>query len=224
MRRLIFVLACGALVALPAYSQQPVGEPNVLDRIDSAVRGFFNRLLGGGESKPGQAAPAQTLKPKPGAEEPSAQPAAAPAQSTDAAPEPAFKGTPIARAADRGLHEAITRDDYESALKMIEQGADIEARDAEAGGSVLHFAVMKGKLPIIDLLVTRGADINSRTKTGTTPLHTAVLYGQLHAMEYLAAKGADVNAQSASGTTPLRLAIATKKETIAARLKELGAR
>jgi ankyrin repeat protein len=107
---------------------------------------------------------------------------------------------------------------------MIEQGADIEAKDAEAGGSVLHFAVMKGKLPIIDLLVSRGADINSRTKTGTTPLHTAVLYGQLQAVEYLAAKGADVNAQSASGTTPLRLAIAAKKEPIAARLRELGAR
>ena len=224
MRRLILALACGALIALPALAQQPGGEPNVIDRIDGAVRGFLNRMFGGGESKPDQAAPAPIFKPNPAAQEPPAQPAAAPAQSADPAPEAAFKETPIARAADRGLHDAITRDDFESALKMIEQGADIEARDAEAGGSVLHFAVMKGKLPIIDLLVSRGADINSRTNTGTTPLHTAVLYGQLQAVEYLAAKGADVNAQSASGTTPLRLAIAAKKEPIAARLKALGAR
>ena len=55
MRRLILALACGALIALPALAQQPGGDPNVLDRIDSAVRGFLNRLFGGGESKPGQA-------------------------------------------------------------------------------------------------------------------------------------------------------------------------
>ena len=156
------------------------------------------------------------------AEVPSAQPANLPAQP--AAPEPGGREAPVARAADRGLHDAITRDDYESALKMIEHGADIEAKDADAGGSVLHFAVMKGRLPIIDLLVTRGADINSRTRTGTTPLHTAVFYGQLPVVDYLAAKGADVNARSASGTTPLQLAISARKEPIAARLRELGAR
>ena len=118
----------------------------------------------------------------------------------------------------------MAQGDYAPALKMIEEGADIEAKDATAGGSVLHFAVQKGKLPIIDLLVSRGADINSRTRTGTTPLHTAVFYGHLQVVEYLAARGADINAQSALGATPLVLAIAARKDPIATRLRELGAR
>lgn len=224
MLRLILALDCGALIALPALAQQPGGEPNVIERIDGAVRGFFNRLFGAEENKPGQPVPSQISKPTPAAGTPPAQPASAPMRATPPAPEAASRGAPVARAADRGLHDAITRGDYESALKMIGQGADLEAKDADAGGSVLHFAVMKGRLPIIDLLVTRGADINSRTKTGTTPLHTAVVYGQLPVVEYLSARGADINAKSASGTTPLQLAINAKKEPIAARLRELGAR
>ena len=224
MQRLILALAFGTLFALPVAAQQPGSEPNVFENIGGTVRGIFKRIFGGGESKPAEAAPAQSPKPAPEAEQRSAQPGDAPAQSTLPAPAAAFKESPIPRTADIGLHQAIARDDYESALKMIEQGADIEAKDPEAGGSVLHFAVMKGKLPVIDLLVTRGADINSRTKNGTTPLHTAVLYGWLPVVEYLVDRGADVNAQSASGTTPLRLAIAAKNEPIAARLRKLGAR
>ena len=122
------------------------------------------------------------------------------------------------------MHDALTRGDYEAAQKSIEQGADIEAKDPGTGASVLHFAVMKGRQALIELLVARGADINSRTKNGTTPLHTAALYGQAEAVEYLVGKGADINAQSVSGATPLQLATAANDKKIAARLKELGAR
>ena len=126
MRRLILSLACGALLALPVLAQQPGSEPSVLERIDGAVRGFLNSIFGSGENRPGE--PAQTPKPKPDAEQRPAPPAATPAQSVAPSPAAAFKGTPVVRAADRGLHDAIARDDYESALKMIGQGADIEAK------------------------------------------------------------------------------------------------
>ena len=211
MRRLILALVCGALVALPSFAQQPQAEPNPLESIGNAVRDFFNRIFGGGESKPAEAPPVETAKPQPAAAQPTA-------------PAPAFKGTPVARTADKGLHDAIARGDYDSALKMIDRGADVEAKDPGAGASALHFAVMMGKLPVIDLLLTRGADVNSRTRNGTTPLHTAVLYARLEVAEYLLEKGADINAQSVSGATPLALAVAAKNEPIAARLKELGAR
>jgi ankyrin repeat protein len=214
MRRLILALMCGALVALPALAQ-PQAEPNPLESIGNAVRGFFNRIFGSEESKPQEASPAEAAP----AESPKPQPEAPPP-----APTTAFKGSPVARTVDRGLHDAIARGDYESALKMIDRGADIEAKDPGAGASALHFAVMKGNQPLIDLLVSRGADLNSRTRNGTTPLHTAVLYARLEVAEFLVGKGADVNAQSASGATPLALAIAAKNEPIAARLRELGAR
>ena len=219
MRRLILALVCGALMALPALAQPqdaPQGGENPLESIGNAVRGFFNRIFGGGENKPAESGPADAA--------PAASPKPQPEVAQPPAPAPAFKGTPVARAADKGLHDAISRGDYASALKMIDRGADIEAKDPGAGASVLHYAVMTGKLPIIDLLLSRGADVNSRTRNGTTPLHTAVLYARLEVVEFLVEKGADVNAQSTSGTTPLAVAIAAKNEPIAARLRELGAR
>ena len=216
MRRLILALVCGALVALPARAQQPQAEPNPLESIGNAVRGFFNRIFGGGETKPEEAAPAEA--------EPPIAPKPPPETAQPAPPAAAIKGAPVARTVDRGLHEAIAKGDYATALKMIDRGADIEAKDPGAGASVLHFAVMMGKLPVVDLLLTRGADVNSRTRNGTTPLHTAVLYARLEVAEFLVEKGADINARSASGATPLALAIAANNEPIIARLKELGAR
>ena len=172
MRRLILalVLVCGAFVALPSLAQTQ-DEPNPLESIGNAVRGFFNRIFGGGESKPQEASPAEA--------EPAIAPKPPPETAQPAPPSAAFKGSPVARTADKGLHDAIARGDYESALKMIDRGADIEAKDPGAGASALHFAVMMGKLSLIDLLLTRGADVNSRTCNGTTPLHTAVLYARL---------------------------------------------
>lgn len=212
MRKLILALVCGALVAMPALAQQD--EPNPLESIGNAIRGLFDRIFGG-EEKPAEApAPAEAPKPPP-AEAVAPQPPPPPA---------AFKGTPVARTVDRGLHEAVTRGDLESVLKMLDRGGDIEAKDPGAGASPLHFAVMKGGMPIIDLLVRRGADVNSRTRNGTTPLHTAVLYSRLEVAEFLAGKGADLNAKSVSGATPLALAVAAKNEPIAARLRELGGR
>jgi hypothetical protein len=222
MRRLILalVLVCGGLVALPSLAQQQdeqrQDEPNPLESIGDAVRGFFNRIFGGADGKPQEASPAEAAP----AESPKPQPEAV----QPPPPAAAFKGSPVARTADKGLHDAIARGDYESAIKMIDRGADIEAKDPGAGASALHFAVMMGKLPVIDLLLTRGADVNSRTRNGTTPLHTAVLYARLEVAEYLLEKGADINAQSASGATPLALAIAAKNEPIIARLKALGGR
>ncbi|MBI3370626.1 MAG: ankyrin repeat domain-containing protein [Betaproteobacteria bacterium] len=232
MRSLIVAVACGALVALPAFAQSPPDEPNVLESIGGAVRGLLNSIFGTEPARQGQAAPPEAAKPPAAVEQPA--PAAPQAQSPQQAPGPrqgaasippaAFKGTPLARTSDAGLGAAIANSDFESAQKMIERGADIEAKDSGAGASPLHFAVMKGNRPIIELLVARGADVNSRTRNGTTPLHTAVLYARLEVAEFLIGKGANVNAESVSGATPLALAIAAKNEPIAARLKALGGR
>ena len=78
-------------------------------------------------------------------------------------------------------------------------------------------------MPLVGMLVQRGADVNSRTKSGTTPLHTAVLYGRFEVAEYLLDKGSDVNAKSASGATPLSLADTARFQRIAKLLRERGA-
>jgi Ankyrin repeats (3 copies) len=238
-------LAATALIAaLPVRAQQPQQEPQpapapattaaepplpvrVIEGIGGAVRGLFRSLFG--QDNKDQPAAASQQAPSEAAPQP---PAPAQAQSDDAKAEFGRKSgasyaqpvavTPHAVPA-LSLQAAIAKGDYANALKMIEGGTDIEAKDPGAGASALHYAVMKGEMPMVALLVQRGADVNSRTKSGTTPLHTAVLYGRYEIVEYLLDKGSDIDAKSSSGATPLSLADAAHFERIAKMLKERGA-
>ena len=144
-------------------------------------------------------------------------------QNPPAAPE-AVRATPAAQAAPASLHSVVAKGVYETASKLVAQGADIEAKDPGTGASVLHYAVMRGNPEILQLLLERGADVNSRTRNGTTPLHTAVLYNRYEVAEKLLDKGADINAPSASGATPLALASAAKNRVIAELLRSRGAK
>jgi hypothetical protein len=205
------LLALALVAATPLCAQQqpapPPGEApfpeRVIEGIGGAVRGFFNSIFGGGREQEG------AIPPSP------------PQSSPDTSPAPASEPPPRVFAT-QNLQSAIAKGDYTTAVKMIEQGADVEAKDPGAGASALHYAVMKGEMPLVSLLLQRGADVNSRTKSGTTPLHTAVLYKHTEIAEYLIEKGADINARSASGATPLGLAIAANYNTVEQMLRRRG--
>jgi hypothetical protein len=199
-------LVVAVLIAAPAArAQQPTPEQNPPagaerpDPIIEGIRSIFRSIFGGGET-----------------------PARLPDQPEPKPEQRSVEASPNAAAVPLSLHAAIAKGDYANALKMIEQGTDIEAKDPGAGASPLHYAVMKGEMPLVGLLLQRGADVNSRTKSGTSPLHTAVLYGRREVAEYLLDKGADVNAKSASGATPLSLAQAANFERIAKMLRSRG--
>ncbi len=221
----LVALVLAAALAGPALAQQQA-EPGVFDRL----RGFFNRIFSD-DTKP-----AEESQQKP-APVPAVKPRAAPVDQRRAAPvesrpapaaepmaPPPVKPTASAQASARSLHEFIAKGDYGTALTMIEQGADVEAKDPGAGASALHYAVMRGRMPLIDLLISRGVNVNSRTKMGTTPLHTAVLYARLEVAELLVDAGADINAQSASGATPLAIAEAARNTPLTAMLRARGAK
>jgi hypothetical protein len=210
-RTLTVLLAALMLAAVPASAQQK-DEPTLPEQIIEGVRGFFRQLFGGDAEKP-PATPSQE--------------AATPQKPEAAAAKPEAKveavtATPAAQAAPASLHAIVAKGDFAAASQLIGQGSDIEAKDPGTGASVLHYAVMRGNPEILQLLLERGADVNSRTKNGTTPLHTAVLYNRYEAAEKLLGKGADINAQSASGATPLALATAAKNRTIADLLRSRG--
>ena len=56
---------------------------------------------------------------------------------------------------------------------------------------------------IIELLITKGADVSAKSDDGWTPLHQAAYEGHKEIAELLIDKGADVNAMSDIGRTPL---------------------
>jgi len=210
VRGWLAVLLAALLLAAPglrAQQQEPPPEPSLPERIIKGIGDTVRDLLRAifGEREGALPAPEETRQ----------------KELTPPAPSPAEQAKP--EAAPQTLHAAIAKGEYAVALSMIEQGADIEAKDSGAGASPLHYAVMKGSLTLVGVLLAKGADVNSRTKSGTTPLHTAVLYARYEAAERLLTKGADVNAKSASGTTPLALAEAARNSSMQRLLRERGA-
>ena len=200
----ILFCAVVSLVSSPSASAQN-NEPSLVD----GVVNFFKHLFATDD-----AAPSPVGGP-PGAGQSQAKPQSE-AESVKAAP--------VAVATPSSLHAVVAKGDLDAARKLVEQGADIEAKDPGTGASVLHYAVMRGNPDIMQLLLAKGVDVNSRTRNGTTPLHTAVLYNRYEVAELLLNKGAEVDAKSSSGATPLAIATAARNRNIADLLRARGAK
>lgn len=68
----------------------------------------------------------------------------------------------------------------------------------------LHFAASKGRNDVVQLLLSNGADVNSKTKYGSTPLIEAAWQGHKDVVDILLAHGAEVNVNGGiRGGTPL---------------------
>ncbi|KAI5812003.1 ankyrin repeat-containing domain protein [Pyronema omphalodes] len=74
------------------------------------------------------------------------------------------------------------------------------------GCSPLDCAAKKGCVPIVQLLLDRGASFSPPHPQGETPLHTAIAANNLDVARLLLQSGAPVNATSTSNKTPLHLA------------------
>ncbi|XP_044580494.1 putative ankyrin repeat protein RF_0381 [Cotesia glomerata] len=69
--------------------------------------------------------------------------------------------------------------------------------------TLLHWAVIKRDLPIIDLLVNRGANVNIKTKSGITPLMIAAQVNELEPLQMILNRRPSVNDVDSFGNTAL---------------------
>eukprot|EP00929_Paragymnodinium_shiwhaense_P030023 TRINITY_DN17083_c0_g2_i3.p1 TRINITY_DN17083_c0_g2~~TRINITY_DN17083_c0_g2_i3.p1 ORF type:complete len:458 (+),score=110.04 TRINITY_DN17083_c0_g2_i3:83-1375(+) len=74
---------------------------------------------------------------------------------------------------------AISRGDHEECEDAILQGANVNA-DCGAGMRALHIAAMRGLIFLTELLISHGAVVNQRDKSGNTPLLYAVHFYRQH--------------------------------------------
>ena len=107
---------------------------------------------------------------------------------------------------------------------LLEFGADVNTRTPDCAASwsrpdfhdwpivepdwrdtrPLYGAVCTGCAELVDLLLSRGADINALS-FGWTALHAAAGQGNCQMIELLLSRGADIGARSSNGKTPLDL-------------------
>ena len=118
------------------------------------------------------------------------------------------------------LHTAARYDNLEIVEYLIENGANIEAKD-DYGNTPLHTAANYGStLEIVEYLIENGADIEANNNDGNTPLHHAAENGNLEIVEYLIENGTNIEAKGDYSYTPLHLAARYGKPEIDLKIVE----
>ena len=115
-----------------------------------------------------------------------------------AKPEP-----PTAKAPDISIFDAALGGNIEVVKQHLAAGANVNVKDDNWGATPLHFAARNGHKDVAELLVVKGAALNTKDDDGRTPLHMVADIGHNGIAELLIAKGADVNAKDKKGFTPL---------------------
>lgn len=99
-----------------------------------------------------------------------------------------------------------------------------DARYLQNGYTPLDLAIFSVKhKQILDLLVSKGANVNAQAASGSTPLFWAVLRGQKDDAEFLLSHGANVNTPDSYGDTILDCALHLGYQTLVPLLVEKGA-
>ena len=100
------------------------------------------------------------------------------------------------------LHQAAFAGDLIKVNRLIQQGAEVNARD-QYDWTPLHDAVIQGHLDIVKALITAGADVNAQdNEERYAPLHEAARMQYPEIKQILLAAGADPTITNNIGETP----------------------
>ncbi|CAN0029991.1 unnamed protein product [Discosporangium mesarthrocarpum] len=101
------------------------------------------------------------------------------------------------------VHRAAERGDKAILSRYLDAGGDVELHDQDFGATPVHWACLRGKLDAVSLLLSCGANLESRTVSEGTPLVWASMGGDPSVVEFLIDKGADVHAVTQGRGTAL---------------------
>lgn len=102
-------------------------------------------------------------------------------------------------------------------------GSIMTIQDSD-GFSSLHHAAKQGHSPAVELLLTKGANIECRDKRGNTPLQIASREGNTAVVNLLLDQGADIEAKNDdAGSTPLHCTARYREEGVVRILLSRGA-
>ena len=138
--------------------------------------------------------------------DPVPQPLSAPGQVSPPPP-------PANPDADERLLEKAAYRDIDGVTKALNDGANVNSVSSTSGSTALHLVTAVGRpydngklLPIADLLISRGANVNLQNRDGMTPLMWAILAGNIEMMKRLLDAGADITKKHSNGQTALDMA------------------
>ncbi len=105
-------------------------------------------------------------------------------------------------------HIAILNDQIDFALKFIEDGGNLHAKNRD-GRTMLHLAASKGQIRLVTDLIKKGANPFEKDIHGNTSLHLACLYGWVDVVNHIIKenkKAPLLSIRNDEGRTPLHCA------------------
>ena len=113
----------------------------------------------------------------------------------------------VDRAGRTPLHYAASDNLVCEVIRLVIEGADVNARD-DAGWTPLHFAAQSKAARIAETLLNHGAQVNAMDANGNTPLSNAVFgyTGDGETIIVLRRFGADPTLKNSYGVSALELA------------------
>lgn len=101
------------------------------------------------------------------------------------------------------LHYAVSSGDVAITQLLVAANADVNSREMN-GVTALHIAAsLEEGTPIIDLLLSHGASLDSEDNEGFRALHRAVYSNNPKTLQLLLERGANINAANKFGTNAL---------------------
>jgi ankyrin repeat protein len=98
--------------------------------------------------------------------------------------------------------DAESPDDLLAVSSLLDQGADVDARNS-AGQTPLLAAAQNGHVKAMEILLSRGADVDAQDDRGRTALMVAAGADDVKMVKLLLSKGVKVNLKDESGFTAL---------------------
>ena len=117
----------------------------------------------------------------------------------EAAPNPKPESAAKAQSAD--WMTAVKQGDAAKVKMLLDSGADIEARDPADGRTALMFAALQRRNALVDLLLQRGAKIETQDDEGVTALMWAAFGNNPDAVRALRKAGASLKTKDKYGKT-----------------------
>jgi hypothetical protein len=122
----------------------------------------------------------------------------------------------------KDLVAAAKRGDAHAVHRLLEDGADVRAVDAD-GYTALHWAGIRGHFRIFRELLGAGAPVDAVGADGGTPLHWACHHDRADMVELLLDAGADLTVKNRWGRTALHVAARRGNAEVARLLLRRGA-
>ncbi len=121
------------------------------------------------------------------------------------------------------LLQAASKGQLVVARFLLEHGANVDQQTSDDQGPALLIAASHGHKSMVELLLSKGANPNVKSRGGTTALHEAASKGFVSIVEVLLASKAEVDARNDKEETPLHLTIAAGQDAVVEALLQHGA-